>query len=206
MSSRTEDVLLMIADISGYTRFMVANQTELEHSHQIVGALLEAIIEEVEIPLEVAKLEGDAVFLYLVKADDRDAALSRARAKLMRFFAAFQSTLAELAAATRCACGACIHIDALRLKVVAHSGTALIYTIASRTELAGVDVIILHRLLKNSIPFDEYILLTETAARDLELDLPVLATATEDYEALGKVGVAAYRPVVEAPAGSPAEP
>ena len=92
MSSRTEDVLLMIADISGYTRFMVANQTELEHSHQIVGALLEAIIEEVEIPLEVAKLEGDAVFLYLVKADDRDAALPRARAKLMRFFAAFQST------------------------------------------------------------------------------------------------------------------
>ena len=69
-----------------------------------------------------------------------------------------------------------------------------------------MDVIILHRLLKNSIPFDEYILLTETAARDLELDLPVLATATEDYEALGKVGVAAYRPVVEAPAGSPAEP
>lgn len=67
------DVLLIIADISGYTRFMVANQTEIEHSHEIISALLEAIIGEVEIPLTVSKLEGDAVFLYAIK----DAGIAR---------------------------------------------------------------------------------------------------------------------------------
>ncbi len=41
--------------------------TELAHSHEIASALLEAIIAEVEILLSIAKLEGDAVFLYLVE-------------------------------------------------------------------------------------------------------------------------------------------
>lgn len=41
--------------------------TELAHSHEIASALLEAIIAEVEILLSIAKLEGDAVFLYLTE-------------------------------------------------------------------------------------------------------------------------------------------
>ncbi len=57
-------VVIVIADISGYTRFMIANQTELAHSHEIISTLLEKIIAEIEIPLTLGKLEGDAVFLY----------------------------------------------------------------------------------------------------------------------------------------------
>ncbi len=185
------DVLLIIADISGYTRFMVANETELEHSHQIISSLLEAIIGEIEIPLSIAKLEGDAVFLYGIRGD-RTA--ERVRAKLSRFVTAFSSRLAELAVSRTCVCGACRNIDRLRLKLIVHSGRAIVVEIAGHTELAGVDVIIVHRLLKNSIASSEYIALTEAAARDLNLDLPILGLSTEHYDEIGAINIIAYRP------------
>jgi class 3 adenylate cyclase len=188
------DVLILLADISGYTRFMVANQTEVEHSQQIIGALLEAIIDEVEIPLSIAKFEGDAVFLYAIKDGNGDAVTRSIRDKLPKFFAAFSSKLLELAAARTCACGACRNVNELTLKVIAHSGQAVIYTIADRTELAGVDVIIAHRLLKNSIAAREYILATESAKRDLRLDLPLLQESTEEVEDIGPIKVTVYRP------------
>lgn len=93
------DVVMIIADVSGYTRFMVANETELEHSQEIISALLEAIISEVQIPLSIAKLEGDAIFLYAIKDGGTP---ERIRGRLSRFFAVFASRLAELAAGRRC--------------------------------------------------------------------------------------------------------
>lgn len=185
------DVVMIIADISGYTRFMVANQTELEHSQQIISALLEAIIGEIQIPLSVAKLEGDAIFLYAIK---EDGIAGRIRGKLGRFFAVFSSRLADLAASRACQCGACRNIGQLRLKVIVHSGRAIVVDIGGRTEIAGVDVILLHRLVKNSIPSHEYIALTEAAARDLHLDLPILGLSTEHYDEIGAVNVIAYEP------------
>jgi len=193
-SKHMKDVLLLLADISGYTRFMVANQTELTHSQEIIGSLLEAVIGEVEIPLTIAKFEGDAVFLYATKDADAHSVLRHVRDKLPRFFAAFSSRLWELAATRTCECGACRNVNELRLKVIAHSGKAVIYSIAARTELAGVDVIIAHRLLKNSIAAHEYILLTESAKRDLALDLPFPQESTEKIEDIGPIKVTVYRP------------
>ena len=89
---RTERIVLILADISGYTRFMLASQEALVHGQQVITELLESIIREVEIPLEVKEIEGDAVFLYAVKPDD-DAAWEEARRmigrKLISFFEAF---------------------------------------------------------------------------------------------------------------------
>jgi len=64
-------VLLMIADISGYTEFMISEDIEIEHSQYIISQLINTIIEQVKIPLEIAKLEGDAVFLYAVKLSEK---------------------------------------------------------------------------------------------------------------------------------------
>ena len=55
-------------------------------------------------------------------------------------------------------------------------------------------MIIAHRLLKNSIAAREYILLTESAKRDLRLDLPLLQESTEGVEDIGPIRVTAYRP------------
>ena len=55
-----EPVLLIIADISGYTRYMTANVKTLAHSQTIITELIHAIVRQIELPLEVAKLEGGA--------------------------------------------------------------------------------------------------------------------------------------------------
>ena len=45
---------LIIADISGYTRYMAANAKTLAHSQTIITELIKTIIRTVELPLEVA--------------------------------------------------------------------------------------------------------------------------------------------------------
>ena len=37
-------VLLMLVDISGYTKFMVSHGKELRHSQMIIGELLESLM------------------------------------------------------------------------------------------------------------------------------------------------------------------
>ncbi len=68
----TKQVLLMIADISGYTEFIVSTDIEIEHSQNIITQLINTIIEQIKIPLEISKLEGDAVFLYAIKNNEKN--------------------------------------------------------------------------------------------------------------------------------------
>jgi hypothetical protein len=46
---------------------MTANAKMLAPSHTIITELVVAIVKQVELPLEIAKLEGDAVFSYCRK-------------------------------------------------------------------------------------------------------------------------------------------
>src|SRR4051794_20109552 len=54
--------ILLVADISGYTRFL--NAVELEHSTDLIADLLGVVVEQTKGVLELAKIEGDAVFCY----------------------------------------------------------------------------------------------------------------------------------------------
>jgi hypothetical protein len=198
MATGEEHVVLIIADISGYTQFMVSSRNELTHGQWIIGELVQTIIKQVEIPLEVAKLEGDAVFLYAIKEHhqmDWEAIRRQIGAKLLRFFEVFSSKVAELSLSHQCQCGACSNIDKLKLKLIAHSGVALFYQMGRFEELSGVDVIIVHRLLKNSVPAHEYILLTESAYRDIMFPEQIAVTeGAEQYEAIGNVKTYTYFP------------
>src|SRR5262245_32256849 len=127
-ASSTEAVLLIIADISGYTRYMTANAKTLSHSQTIITELVEGIIQEAQLPLEVAKLEGDAVFLFCRKGDSGHCWMVNRRLiaeKLLSFFQKFSRKVGELSGSTTCTCNACTHIDRLRLKLIVHSGEAL---------------------------------------------------------------------------------
>ncbi len=55
----------------------------------------------------------------------------------------------------------------LKLKIVAHSGEAIFVHVGEYPTLSGVDVITVHRLAKNSVTEDQYMLMTETAYQDL---------------------------------------
>jgi len=186
-----EPVLLVIADISGYTRYMTATAKTLAHSQTLITELVESIIQQVEAPLEVAKLEGDAIFLFCRKPKDTArwletrADISR---KLLDFFGRFREKLSELGRSNTCACHACTHLEKLRLKIIVHSGEVLFHRILHFNELAGTDVIIVHRLLKNSVPAAHYLLLTEAARRDLQFPETIMfKSSSETYENFGRI-------------------
>ena len=66
-----------------------------------------------------------------------------------------------------CPCSVCKDVHQLKLKVIVHSGRAVFNTIGGLAQVSGTDVILAHRLLKNSVPSHEYMLMTEAAYRDL---------------------------------------
>ena len=188
-----KSVLMVLADISGYTRFMLANETSLAHSQLIIGELIKTLLAQVELRLTLANLEGDALFLYAVKGADWEQVRERISERLVAFFHAFGEKAGELTVASMCRCGACSNVESLRLKVILHAGQAVFYRIANLVELAGVDVIIAHRLLKNSVPRNEYILVTD-AAKDIVLPLEPLSTSREVYDDVGAIETAVYLP------------
>ena len=57
-------VYLVLADISGYTRFVKIHRASILHAEEIVTELMEAVIDAAGPPLILNKLEGDAAFLY----------------------------------------------------------------------------------------------------------------------------------------------
>ena len=59
MESKPQHGYLVLGDLSGFTAFM--GGTELEHSHEIVGELLELLVERVSPLLTLASLDGGAV-------------------------------------------------------------------------------------------------------------------------------------------------
>jgi hypothetical protein len=191
------DVFLIITDISGYTSFMVGHQTALVHGQLIISELTKAIIKQVEIPLEISKLEGDAVFLYAVVDDpkSRDNLPRQIGRKLKVFLTAFSDKLQELSQSNTCPCEACTNINQLNLKIVVHSGRAFFYELGRFQELSGVDVIIAHRLLKNSVPAKQYILMTAAAYQGLQAVVDFAMTpGVETYEEIGQIKTFVYLP------------
>jgi hypothetical protein len=115
--------------------------------------------------------------------------------KLFLFFEAFHEKLHEKINYATCNCGACSNMHALRLKIVAHSGEALFYQINNFNELSGKDVILIHRLLKNSETNDEYLMLTEEAYMDIEFPCTLQFTEGNGrYDHLGQVKTFVYYP------------
>jgi len=206
-------VALVMADISGYTRFIKIHTMSLLHAEVIITDLLEAVIDHAEFPLTLSKLEGDAVFLYATLDDDRQAATAAQDIlrQVTAFFEAFHAKARALIACDTCRCEGCNHIGELRLKAFLHMGEAAFKKIRQFEELAGEDVILIHRLLKNTIPAKEYILLTEQfyALSGGIGDSP-LEARTEEAEGLGPVGVRVYYPAGDAaplpPRPAPAPP
>ncbi|HTO12289.1 MAG TPA: DUF2652 domain-containing protein [Candidatus Binatia bacterium] len=186
MKTLTQDGTLVLADISGFTAFVTA--TELEHGPQIIGALLEAVMRRLSPPLEIQEVEGDAVF-----ALGADGALLPPGRLLDVFdaaFAAFKKLQRELAADESCSCGACRSVESLDLKIVAHHGRFLRHAVGGRAQVAGADVILAHRLLKNGVTASRaYVLLTGAMLEWLGLDPDQagLHARVESYEHLGDV-------------------
>jgi hypothetical protein len=149
---------LLLADISGYTGFLGAVTTAHEAdmfaggavpaAYSLISTLLDGIIGRLIPPFALAKLEGDAVFAFASDPDitHRGEALL---GLLADCYAGFRAQVGSARQVWTCQCDACVRVATLDLKFVLHAGSFIIQAIGGSRELAGPDVVVVHRLLKN---------------------------------------------------------
>jgi hypothetical protein len=181
---------LVVVDISGYTAFITERTVSLLHAEQIITDLIEAVIDQAQHPLILNKLEGDAALLYGECAPGDIEAARDVFAQVKAFFPAFSDRLAQQREQrAHCVCDACTRIDQLALKAFVHVGEIAIKQVRQFEELAGEEVILVHRLMKNHVPSREYVLLTEAARVAAGFDAGTLQSHRENCEGVGEVAL-----------------
>ncbi len=156
-------VYLVLADISGYTRFVTLHGASVLHAEEVITKLMEAVLDATKTPLVLNKLEGDAAFLYAPAAKDPRGVGAELIRQVLGFFEAFKAQQQAMITAGEggCSCDACCNIGALKLKAILHLGPVVMKKVRQLEELAGADVILAHRLLKSNIAAREYLMVTE---------------------------------------------
>src|SRR5919107_945560 len=182
----SERVLLLIADIGGYTEYMRTHRMSLAHAEVNTARLLEAIIDAAG-DFDLIEIEGDAAFLSL-RADglDGDATAAAMARAVSAMHVAFHRERLHVAK-NLCPCDACEQADNLKLKFVAHVGDVAVQTIRDRRKLVGIDVILVHRLLKNQVEVPEYILFSEDLYRTGGTAFDPVRELPQDFEGIGPV-------------------
>jgi hypothetical protein len=189
MAATPESGFLVLADLTGYTAYL--SGSEIEHAPAIAGDLLETIVGRLEPPFRLVKFEGDAAFLFV---EDGRADGSLLLDAIEAAYLAFRRRLRSIDQATTCDCNSCRLAPRLDLKVFVHHGAFVWSRIAGRDELAGPDVIVVHRLLKGAgaaaARANGFALLTVAAVDTLGLDPDALGLrpGSESIEHLGDVG------------------
>jgi uncharacterized protein DUF2652 len=153
----------VIADISGYTHYMQWNRTHLAHAQLTVAGLLEAVIDAGK-GLKLAKLEGDAAFFWAPDGNAKEVVCDRLSRMRQSFLARRERFNKDIA----CECASCEQLENLSLKFVVHQGEVAEQRVKRHVELAGYDVILVHRMLKNTVPILEYVLMTDPIAACLD--------------------------------------
>lgn len=183
-----ETGFLVIADLSGYTAYL--SRSELEHAPAIAGDLLETVVGRLDPPFRLAKFEGDAAFFFV---EDGRADGSLLLDAVEASYLAFRRRLRSIDQATSCECNSCRLAPRLDLKLFVHHGSYVRGAIAGHDELAGPDVILVHRLLKGASAHaahgNGFALFTDAAiaALGIERGSLQLAAAEEPHEYFGRV-------------------
>lgn len=149
--------LLCIPDISGFTQFM--SEVDYNLASVVIPSLLNEIIYANTIGLKVAEIEGDAIFFY--KQGDLPT-FKQLMNQCFSFHRDFYQRLSTLKKQYENNEHANKIPEILGLKIILHySENVGLTQIGNRIKLLGEDVIIAHKLLKNGIREDEYLLVTE---------------------------------------------
>ena len=146
MLPKPELAYFAIADISGYTNFLA--KVELDHAQDIIADFMNVVVKGLRPPFRLAKFEGDAAFVYAV-AEKVDGSLLQDTIESAYF--TFRRRLRDVKQASICECKACVAMSDLDFKFVVHHGEMVKQKMGGREELAGRDVILVHRLLKNTV-------------------------------------------------------
>jgi Protein of unknown function (DUF2652) len=169
MLPKAEAAYFAIADISGYTSFLAT--VELDHAQDIVADFMDTVVKGLRPPFRLAKFEGDAAFVYAMD-DNVDGSLLQDAIEGAYF--RFRRRLRSVRQASSCECQACVAMGSLDFKFVVHHGEMVKQKMGGREELAGRDVILVHRLLKNAVSDKiggrAYALYSDAAIRSMGVD------------------------------------
>jgi hypothetical protein len=184
----TRRALLLIADIGGYTEYMQYHRSILGHAEAATNRMLDKVVGAAR-GFDLIEIEGDAAFVSReIDGMDGPATLATVTQAAIAMHRAFheQRRLIEL---NMCPCGSCTQTSALRLKFVAHVGEVATQTIKRRRKLVGIDVIYVHRLLKNPVQVPEYVLVSEELYRGggTAPSEPAMQELTQELEGIGPV-------------------
>jgi class 3 adenylate cyclase len=160
---------ILVADISGYTKFLTSS--ELDHGHAIVRELLGTVKDKFEPLLKVIRTEGDALFGYIPDAEMSEP--THLLDLVEATYQAFADHQLNVKVASTCTCNACSNSVSLDLKLVAHHAEFLVEDLGGgKPDLTGPEVILAHRLLKNTFKEDKgvaaYFLVTDAVYERLE--------------------------------------
>jgi hypothetical protein len=195
----TRRVVMLIADIGGYTDYMQFHRSILGHAEAATTRMLDKVVGAAR-GFDLVEIEGDAAFLSRdVDGLDSRETLNVVTGSVVALHRAFHAErrLIEL---NMCPCGSCKKTSALKLKFVAHVGEAATQTIKRRRNLVGPDVIFVHRLLKNSVEVPEYLLVSdelfrngdtgssELAMQEIPLELEGIGQVRTHYVDVGDLG------------------
>jgi Protein of unknown function (DUF2652)/Polyketide cyclase / dehydrase and lipid transport len=186
MLPKPELAYFVIADISGYTNFLAA--VELEHAQDIVADFMDTVVKGLRPPFRLAKFEGDAAFVYAV-TEKVDGSLLQDIIESAYF--KFRRRMRDVKQASVCECKACVAMGDLDFKFVIHHGEMVKQKMGGREELAGRDVILVHRLLKNmaseKVGSRAYALYSDACIQTMGID-PVAQGLVEHHEPIDIIG------------------
>jgi hypothetical protein len=186
MLPKAESACFAIADISGYTHFV--SGVELDHAQDIIADIMDTLVRALRPPFRLAKFEGDAAFVYAL-ADKMDG--SALQDSIEQAYLAFRKRLRNIRQASSCECQACGRMQSLDVKFVIHHGEFIRQKMAGREELAGRDVILVHRLLKNDVAKTfgphAYALYSDACVQAMGID-PAAQGPSEHAEAIEHIG------------------
>ncbi|WP_340065653.1 DUF2652 domain-containing protein [Ascidiimonas aurantiaca] len=187
---KKEPTLICIPDISGFTKFM--SEMDFELSSKVIPTLLNNIIYNNQIGLEISEIEGDAILFYKKgKVPQLELLIEQCRS----FHLEFYKQMYRLEHKYKARKDSIKIPKILGLKIILHLGYDIApVKIGNHIKLLGEDIILAHRLLKNKVPFDEYILFSEPLMqyyRDTNVkwntDWGKLFTVNEEIEYLGEI-------------------
>ncbi len=179
---------IFIPDITGYTEFVT--QTEVVHASHIINELLEVIVASNSTDLALAEIEGDAVLFYR-RGEAMDGA--DVVGQCVGMYTNFHLRLRVIGRDAICECGACRGASDLGLKFIVHHGPVSELKVAHITKPSGLELIVAHRLLKNTIARREYIAVTKPFFGWVDSgggDAAALrwSEGFDEYPAIGRVG------------------
>ena len=179
----------ILTDISGYTEFLT--RSELDHAQDALQNLFDVQLAHIKHPFVISGFRGDAIFMYIPETNFCEP--QTILESLENLYFVFADALRQMIYNTTCTCRACQNMSRLDLKMVIHYGEYVIQKLGDREELLGADVIVPHRMLKNSVieetGIESYALFSDAAAEASKLSQLAypLVPHSEVYAHLGEV-------------------